>query len=632
MAEEDVEVRFGASLEGLQEGVKQALETIDGLKERIDSVTETVTNLGAALQTAFVGREIFEFIDSMAEIGERTERLANIFGITAEQVGFLDFAARETGTDTEGMTRSLERLSLQLSEAGTKATPAAAALKQLGLNAGDLAKLPLPELLDQLREKFSTLEPGMQRTALAQALIRNGAETLLPILSLSNERWEELRKSFEATGASMTNSMASAFAETKEKITTFETAVTALGERIFALLKPAIDAALDSMTKFVESIDAPHIATALGSVADVIINFMEDVTKFAAVAEAAIEEIMIRIDMWNKYRLQMFDDEHRAELAADLNAMHDSIDKTLDNLLATFEVWRDKAHAILDSAIDPVVGDRADELRAAMSGGTGVLPTVPSASTGTNAIKTQFQDLGKAIQKIGQDTERTWTQAMGAIVSSVNSQIMGLIKGTTTWGQALSNILLSFAQQGIEWVEKLAIQWIAKQVGMTAVTQAETAARTAAEQSGTAASTATRIAAAMAAIQSDAAATFAGIMANLAPVMGPAAVGPAAAGQATVLAQMASLDVGTWGLPADMPIMAHQGETIIPRFESGQFRDAIAKLAGGQAGGGAGGEVHFHVHAIDAAGVADFLRTHGGNIAKTVSGQFNANRSLRPAY
>ena len=101
--------------------------------------------------------------------------------------------------------------------------------------------------------------------------------------------------------------------------------------------------------------------------------------------------------------------------------------------------------------------------------------------------------------------------------------------------------------------------------------------------------------------------------------------------QASVLAQLASLNVGTWGLPGDMPIMAHAGEAVIPAFESGKFRAAMDALSSGGQGGG-GDTHHWHVNAVDAAGVAAFFKTHGDALAKTVSGRFNAQRSLRPSY
>ncbi len=217
----------------------------------------------------------------------------------------------------------------------------------------------------------------------------------------------------------------------------------------------------------------------------------------------------------------------------------------------------------------------------------------------------------KIEQKARADSVAGWTQSLTSIASVFHSQFAGLLHGTTSWAQAATNIFENFADQAVQAIEKMAIEWIAGQLGMKAAGTATSAS----------------------AITSDAAVSFAGTAAFLSPIMGPAALGPAAGVQASVLAQLASLNVGTWGLPGDMPIMAHAGEAVIPAFESGKFRAAMDALSSGGGGSQGGGDTHnWHINAIDGASVAAFFKTHGDALAKTVSGRFNAQRSLRPSY
>src|SRR6202022_1731345 len=101
----------------------------------------------------------------------------------------------------------------------------------------------------------------------------------------------------------------------------------------------------------------------------------------------------------------------------------------------------------------------------------------------------------------------------------------------------------------------------------TAAVTAGGAARTGAEATASTAGIASTIGAVLKSIMASAGETFAGIFGFLSPVMGPAAAGPAAAGEATVLAVGASggaLDVGAWSLPSDMLAMVHKGEMVVP--------------------------------------------------------------------
>ena len=101
----------------------------------------------------------------------------------------------------------------------------------------------------------------------------------------------------------------------------------------------------------------------------------------------------------------------------------------------------------------------------------------------------------------------------------------------------------------------------------TAATTSGVAARTGAEQGGAAASLGAQGAAAVRSILSSAAEAFAGVFGFLAPLMGPFAIGPAAAAQATVAGMagaVASADIGMWQVPRDQLALIHQNELVMP--------------------------------------------------------------------
>ena len=72
-------------------------------------------------------------------------------------------------------------------------------------------------------------------------------------------------------------------------------------------------------------------------------------------------------------------------------------------------------------------------------------------------------------------------------------------------------------------------------------------------------------------IMGSAAETFAGIFGFLSPVMGPAAVAPATAGEAAVAAVASAVpaaDIGMWNVPQDQLALIHQNELIMPAARS----------------------------------------------------------------
>jgi hypothetical protein len=224
-----------------------------------------------------------------------------------------------------------------------------------------------------------------------------------------------------------------------------------------------------------------------------------------------------------------------------------------------------------------------------------------------------------------QDQERDYQAFGNSIAQAVNSQLRGLLTGTTTWHTAFKNALQDLLIKFIEWCETSVARYALAESMKTAATTAGVAARTGAEQGGAAASLGAQGAAMVQSILSSAAETFAGVFGFLAPLMGPLAIGPATAAQATVAGMagaVASADIGMWQVPRDQLALIHQNELIMPAGPAGALRDMLTNAP--NSGGAAGGSVaihpttHFHVNAMDGASVASWMRSNGPGVAKAL--------------
>src|SRR6185437_11313201 len=250
----------------------------------------------------------------------------------------------------------------------------------------------------------------------------------------------------------------------------------------------------------------------------------------------------------------------------------------------------------------------------------------------------------EAQEKAAQASQKAWDSAFKQIDSAFDSQVDGLLRGTTSFQQAFRNMLASLTED----VAKFAINWtleqgeaVAKNIALGAAeAQAHVAAnalKTTSDQAASAAGALAWVGQAMKTLGADAAQVFGSVFAFMAPTMGPAAAGPAAAASASVMGGMgaiASADIGMWSVPQDMLSLVHRNELIMPAAQAGAFRDMLG--AGGGAGGAAG-EMHFHyapsVQALDASGVRAVLQAHGRLFAKELAKQWsNSSQSLRPTY
>jgi hypothetical protein len=225
-----------------------------------------------------------------------------------------------------------------------------------------------------------------------------------------------------------------------------------------------------------------------------------------------------------------------------------------------------------------------------------------------------------------QQQERDYQAFGNSITQAFNSQLRGLLVGTTNWHTAFSNALQDLLIKFIEWCETTVEHYVLAEAMKTAATASGVAARTGAEQGGAAASLGAQGAAAVRSILSSAAEAFAGVFGFLAPLMGPLAIGPATAAQATVAGMagaVASADIGMWQVPRDQLALIHQNELIMPAGPAGALRDMLTNAPdGGGTGGGAPVAIHptthFHVNAIDGPSAASWMRQNGPSMAKAL--------------
>jgi hypothetical protein len=226
-----------------------------------------------------------------------------------------------------------------------------------------------------------------------------------------------------------------------------------------------------------------------------------------------------------------------------------------------------------------------------------------------------------------QASQRSWQGLMQPIQRAFDTSITGMILGTTTLQRAVANITGSIIAEFVNLGVKIVTNWIASELAMTTATEAGAAARTAAEGEGMAAGLAMKAVNAVKSIVTDSAQAFAGIFAFLSPVMGPAAIGPAAAGQATVMAAAGGIAsaAGGWVVPSDQLAIVHQNEMILPAHISQGLQGMIS--AGGSGTGA--GLVVINVSAIDSQDVKRFFQSNGSLLVAALNKAMRNGSALR---
>jgi len=223
-------------------------------------------------------------------------------------------------------------------------------------------------------------------------------------------------------------------------------------------------------------------------------------------------------------------------------------------------------------------------------------------------------------QAIAEQTKE-WNKGLSMITSSFNTQLRGLLAGTTSWSQAWKKMLGDMIIKFIEMCEQLVVKWAASQLAMTTASIAGNTARKASDEAGAEASLAITLATALKAIAIDAAKVFGGVFGFLAPEMGPAAVAPAAAAMAMVASTTPSMAVGGYVMRSGLA-MVHQGE-VIP---AAQVRMPYA--GNGMGGGDTHISPNINITALDSRSIRRFFDDNAHHMLRALQRGFKGGAHL----
>jgi hypothetical protein len=274
----DIKDKGGESGKGAGEGFTQLREILQGLTAPIRGIRENLGELADIFVLGFGVEKVAKLVEEMVELGNQTSTTAQILGMSSEEVGRLGAVAALSGTTTEMLASSFERYSVNIQRAQTGTGPASAAIKALGLNAKELLAMPLQEQVGAIADKFAQFANGANKTAIAMALFRNAG--MVPVLNEGAKGMEELGAAADRTGTALGVDTVGSLEKIHVAFTEFSLTITGLAASMVAGLSPAIVGVVGSLTDLMQWFGAT------GSAGGVFHDIMETVK--AMVNEAAL--------------------------------------------------------------------------------------------------------------------------------------------------------------------------------------------------------------------------------------------------------------------------------------------------------------------------------------------------------
>lgn len=231
-------IQLQADLARLNSDMNKAVGIVDGAMASIRNAAGIAKSALGGLAVGLVGGlgagALTSSIKAVVDYGDRLNDLSKATGASVEQLSFLDFAAKQSGSSLEGLVSGIGRLQKNLGQlaAGGGSKEAAEALNALGLSAQQLARGDLVTQLATIGEALNRIQNPSERAAAAQSLFGRSARDLLPLLAEGGDGIKAMADRFVELGGVVSKGQAEAFDRLNDSLVEFNTASQAIVRNI----------------------------------------------------------------------------------------------------------------------------------------------------------------------------------------------------------------------------------------------------------------------------------------------------------------------------------------------------------------------------------------------------------------
>lgn len=174
--------------------------------------------------------------DAIYDLSQRT-------GVSVEALARFKKAAATSGTDLEGVSKGLVKLSKAMLDAATGGKASAASFQALGIDVknADGSLKSADQVMLEVANRFKAMPDGVAKTALALRLFGKSGAELIPMLNMGGEAIDRMK-------VKMTEAFAQKADEYSDKLAILSGKVGALGADLTIALLPALNQITDALT------------------------------------------------------------------------------------------------------------------------------------------------------------------------------------------------------------------------------------------------------------------------------------------------------------------------------------------------------------------------------------------------
>jgi methyl-accepting chemotaxis protein len=236
--------------------------------------------LTAVAGAAGIGLLVKSSLQSIDTLGKTAQKL----GVTSQALQKLRYASNLAGVETRTVDMAVQRFTRRLSEAANGTGEAKDALKELGLNAKELAKQPLDKQMLKLADAFDNVQSSGDKVRLAFKLFDSEGVAFVNTLEGGSAALKEMFQEAEGLGFILSSGAVKGVEETNDAMMKLGVMLGGVRDQIVAGLAPAFRLIVDLIRN--KLVDAIKGENGMGKIEDFaktlainVIDFVEDIAE-----------------------------------------------------------------------------------------------------------------------------------------------------------------------------------------------------------------------------------------------------------------------------------------------------------------------------------------------------------------
>lgn len=193
------------------------------------------TALVGVAGAAGLGLLVKSSLNSIDTLGKTAQKL----GVTSQALQKLRYASNLAGVETRTVDMAVQRFTRRLSEAANGTGEAKDALKELGLNAKELAKQPLDKQMLALADAFDNVQSSGDKVRLAFKLFDSEGVAFVNTLEGGSAALQQMFQEAEGLGFILSSSAVKGVEQANDAFTKLKTMLGGVVDQLTAGLAPA---------------------------------------------------------------------------------------------------------------------------------------------------------------------------------------------------------------------------------------------------------------------------------------------------------------------------------------------------------------------------------------------------------